>query len=388
MAGATEATATRASAAAPAAAGQGAAGDDAEWAVLEALCLSFADRRPLPAEAVQRMHCQTFSWGTFLMHATTHKLHLVAASQLLTSEAAAFVPKRIRALLQDAWLLNQHKARLLAAEAVRVTSAAATRDVVVVVRKGIAFDFEFYGAMGARTFADIDYLVLPAARASAMALFSDLGYSVGDFDHASATIVPMERRRLAAYRLNPDHLPKMVVTLDDPVIRFVDADVANSLTWHQSAYTVPLEQPVASARALRLGAAGDIRVLPADYQFLDTVLHLFREAYVETVLREDNAITLSAFLDVVLCWRWCLSQGTTSDMLGALVHRLELSPPVSWVLAHTDALFGTTMLAALGRSADGATLPLASWQPMDGRPGRWHGDLRRRLIEGGGIRPE
>lgn len=356
-----------------------------EWSVLEALCASFAERRPLDGAALERVADPAFRWGVFLEHAVTHKLHLLAAAWLLPGPAGAHVPKRLRTLLQEAWTVNRHRARLLAREAGRITRAARERGVTLAVRKGIAFEHQFYGALGARYFADIDFLALPADRQAVAGVLGELGYTAGDFDFASGAVIPFDRRQLAGYRMHPDHLPKMVLATGDPVVRWIDADVANSLTWAGSGLDVPLEPALAAGAALELGDGQVATVMPPAYQLLDDVLHLFREAYVQTPLREDNAVVLSAFLDVWLCWRWCREQGADP---GALIRAAGVEGPAAWVLEHTDRLFGTDLRAQAGVRVDDEHVPLDGWRPVSGdHRGRWHGDFRRRLAAGGGIEP-
>jgi hypothetical protein len=229
-------------------------------------------------------------------------------------------------------------------------------------------------------------MVCPDQRDAAAALLRTLGFRIGRSDDHDASVAELDRTLLAVHALYPDHLPRFVGATTDPSVRYVEVDVACSLTWATSDYHVPLGAPFDALCEVGSPCADSaLLTFPPAYQFLDAAMHLFREAFVGLPNGRGSAswATLSAFVDIrLLCRRY----GAAMRASGLPEEVSGLGAPVAWVLAHTDRLFGTGHLAGLGLAAFADEDWIASWRPAGMACQRWHGDMRRRLRDGGELR--
>jgi hypothetical protein len=362
---------------------------DAAWVLLETLVRHFGEEAPA-GEVATHAADPTFSWGRLIEHALTHKLQALVAATLLREEFGPTVPKRIRGYFRDALNVNRHRVRVYGAAAARVVAAAREARLPLAARKGIAVEHTLYGARAARYFTDVDFMIRPEDAAAFTAVMGGLGYAGGEYDVGRSAIVPHDRKTLITYKLNPDHLPRFAALTGDPVVEYVEADVATSFTWTRSDYHVPLEGALAELVWIRLPhrdaeqSDAELPTFSALYQLIDTTLHLFREAFVESASRDGNPVTLSQFLDARLIWKRHGAQLAAGGGREALA-TLGIEAPVAWVLWHLDRLFGTRATADLGLEGVVDDTWAASWRPVGGGVERWHGDMRRRLYHGGSL---
>jgi hypothetical protein len=157
-------------------------------------------------------------------------------------------------------------------------------------------------------------------------------------------------------------------------------DVATSLTWTNSGYNVPVEAALATIVPIESGPLSGLPRLDMEFLLIDTMLHLFREAYLEiTIQQTGEDVGLLKFLDVALLWRRLMGSPAGARRLGELVRTHGIEAPIAWVAAHTDGVLGTDIVSALTlRSATGDDF-LYSWRASGGAQGRWHGSMRERL---------
>ena len=161
--------------------------------------------------------------------------------------------------------------------------------------KGIAFESTLYGGLGTRFMNDIDFMIAPRDREAAMSVIQELGFRPF-FEYAKDA-----RREEISSRLNQDHLPKLARTVDEPGIRTIQLDVANSLTWTKSPFDVPVEEALEDRVEQSVPGMSGV-TLPCFrpiYQFLFTVLHLFREAWLQKFVDFGNDVGLMKFGDVI-----------------------------------------------------------------------------------------
>lgn len=355
-----------------------------EWEALELIARGVATGADEDGSLDALLAEPRWDWGRMLHHLATHKLRGVAAERLLDERHRPHVPQRMRALLRELLALNRHRARVLGAHACRISGHAAREGIAAAARKGVVFDQELYGGRGTRVFSDLDFMVPPGDQAAFLALLEALGYVPGEYEPGADDIVPHDRRALLVYRMNPDHLPRMAAPTDDPLVPWVEVDVAGSLAWTRAEYDVPLEPAFAALHEVRPpGCDGALRTFPPEYQLLDAVLHLFREGFMESASRNGLPLTMSGLLDVALLWRR-FGDGL-SEGWGREVRRLGVEAPAAWVLGHADRVFGTAMLEGAGVADAFGEEWAGGWRAAGGAPMRWHGDMRRRLHGGGRI---
>jgi hypothetical protein len=212
----------------------------------------------------------------------------------------------------------------------------------------------------------------------------ELGYRVGRYDEATGRLVGLSRRDQVMYRLSPDHLPPFMRLTEHPLVPYVAFDFANSLTWAESPWAVPMDEALAECDMVRtVGDASGVslRSLTLPYAFLFTTLHLFREAWFERTAAEKT--TLGFFCDIVRFWRRYRPE--LCSILPDMVERFGLADPVSWVCAHTDEIFGTSITVDLGLQQHATDTWLHSARGTDGRPLSWKGTMRARLQRKDGL---
>ena len=232
---------------------------------------------------------------------------------------------------------------------------------------------------------DIDFMIAPRDREAVLSVMQQIGFRPF-FEYAKDA-----RREEISSRLNQDHLPKLARTVDEPGIRTIQIDVANSLTWTKSPFDVPVEealedrveQPVPGMPGVTLPCFRPI------YQFLFTVLHLFREAWLQKFVDFGNDVGLMKFGDVIRL----IDQNRKELTDGKLLQIMEahnVTHAVAWVLGNTDETFHTNTLELLALEKHGDEQLLANQMHSRGYVSALGQSMRERLQSKarGSLRPE
>lgn len=326
----------------------------AEWTVLELLARGIADEQE--RQTVREMLlADSFHWGELLEQALRHKMLPMLAYCVTSADLRFDIPLTIYQHLESALSWNRYQIELYRRETARVAQELAGGGIPFVVTKGIAFESTLYGGLGTRSMNDIDFMIAPRDREAAMGVLQGLGYRQF-FEWAKDP-----RREEISSRLNPDHLPKLARGSDEPGTRFINLDVANSLTWTKSPFDVPVEQalkdpveqPVPGLPGVSLPCFHPV------YQFLFTVLHLFREAWLQKFVDFGIDVGLMKFGDVIRLIDRDRAELITGDLLSILESH-NLAHPVAWVLRRLDETFQTQTLKMLGLGDYGDEELLAS----------------------------
>lgn len=345
-----------------------------EWRILEHLAFGSADadRDDMFADLLRA----EVNWGELLEQALRHRVLTLLAHEVVAGRHASALPLRVAEHLGNVLSLNRYRRGVWYGEVRRVLDAFARAGVETAVRKGAAYESTLYGGNGSRWLGDIDVLVRPADRDVVTDLLRALGYERGLYDFDTGEIVPFRRDELIRYRLNPDHLPTESLATGDELVPVIEVDVANSLTWARSDYQVPVEDALTGLRRHPVTGIDGLTVprMTPVYEFLDTVLHLFREAWFEWWLDKEQDVDLMKFGDVLRLWR--ANHAMLRAELADTVRHHQLVAPVCWVLEHLDRLHGGSVVAEAGLTGQTDAAFLAS-AGGDGR--NWHGDMRQRL---------
>jgi hypothetical protein len=353
--------------------------DTPEWAALE-LVLRMDLGLPASGDLERLVGAESFDWGELLEQALRHKLLPLAASYLTVDPVRSTIPWHVRGHLDRVLALNRYTLGVYRATAADIVRALDGAGVRFVATKGIVFESTLYGANGTRYMNDLDVMILPAQRADAVAALSEIGFRPGVYYPPSAEIQPHPRRETVTYRLNPDHVPLLVRLTGDPVAPATLLDVAYSLTWARSEYEVRVEDALATIATQPLPGHADV-ALPTFvpyYQFVFTALHLFREAWIDRWLAEDQDVNLAKFADVLRLWQ----RDGESLLANDLRDRLDedgIVQPVAWVLTHLDDLMGTEIAAAVGIHGSITESWLSSAYAPGGGIRHWQGPIRERL---------
>ena len=211
-------------------------------------------------------------------------------------------------------------------------------------------------------------------------LLPKLGYQTGLFDWKTQQLVPISRKNMMIFRMNPDHLPVHSRLTGDPVMQYLEVDFANSLTWHGSEYDVPLEVAMTDINYQPIAGFPDIEIpcLPPPFQFIGTVLHLFREAWFERWLEWEQDVDLTKFSDVIRLWRTHKAL-LANDSFVHILETFDIVDPMVWVLEHLDRTFNMDIVATLGLNGRISEAWLFSGRASGTQLYQWRGSMRERL---------
>ncbi|MEO6969307.1 MAG: nucleotidyltransferase family protein [Chthoniobacterales bacterium] len=344
-----------------------------EWTILELLARGIVDD---PEREMVRdlLLADSLDWGELLEQALRHHMVPMLAHHIVSAGLRFDLPMSIYQHLESALEWNRWQIEVFRREAVHVAQGLAGRGIHFVVTKGMAFESTLYGGLGTRHMKDIDFMIAPRDREAVLSVMQKLGFRPF-FDWAKDP-----RREEISSRLNPDHLPKLARAVDEPGTRTIMIDVANSLTWTKSPFDVPVEealkdtveQPVPGMPGVGLPCFRPM------YQFLFTVLHLFREAWLQKFVDFGNDVSLMKFADVIrLIDR---NRDALSD--GELLRTMEVHNvihAVAWVLGQLDETFPTHTLQMLALEKHGDEALLASQMQSSGYVRASGQSMRERL---------
>jgi len=346
-----------------------------EWRLLEILCHP-ADSEEGSDLVFETLRAEHVNLGTLVELAAEHRLLPMLAHAVVDRPPEAFFPPQLRAELLSLLLSNRRKVSRMRSAAAEVIAALRAAGVDVAVTKGLALEATVYRRLGTRKMNDIDIMVRPSDRGEVTRVMAELGYVHGFYNWREHRIDDPPPRFMAMFRLNPDHLPHFVRLERDGAGSIV-VDAANSLTWSASPWQVPLDEALSRLSTFSVPEAEfPLPTLSPVYQFLFTLLHLFRESwFVETAKRKDM---LYKYGDLVHLWSAHESE-LTAD-LPAIIEKFGLGRPVAWVLTHTDRIFSTD-LAAIAEVKRHATEDwLASGRGSGQAEMVWSGTMRERLF--------
>ena len=349
-----------------------------EWALLEliALGLGSEERDSFFKTTVRRPDLDA---QELMRQARRHKLVALLAC-CLEEQSQELADGEVMAELRRRLALNRRRMVRFRDEAIRLTRRFEALDIRCVCTKGITFESTLYHASGGRQMHDIDLMIHPSSRQSALAALADLGYRAGNYDEETGTIVELDRREQLVYKLSPDHLPHLQRLTGEPDQPFMDIDIANSLTWTRSEWQVPVEAALAEREWQPVpGREGEkIPCFASPFQLIFTTLHLFREAWFERNFDGINDVTLAKFGDVARLWAAHREAWETLG-LPRLLEELQVAEPVLWVLEHLDRTFGTDTVRSLEMAGRAGESWLSSGMKAGDQLLQWRGTMRQRL---------
>jgi hypothetical protein len=344
-----------------------------EWTILELLARGIVDD---PEREVARdlLSSDTLDWGELLEQALRHKMLPMLAHHIISSDLRFDVPMSIYHHLESALDWNRCQIDVFRRETVRVAQGLAGRGIQFVVTKGMTFESTLYGSLGTRHMNDIDFMIAPRDREAVMSAMQELGFRPF-FEWAKDA-----RREEISSRLNPDHLPKLMRTIDQPGTRTIHIDVANSLTWTKSPFDVPVEEALEDPVEQPVPGMPGVGVpcFRPVYQLLFTVLHLFREAWLQKFVDFGSDVGLMKFGDVIRLVDQDREELTDGELL-RIMETHNVTHPVAWVLRHLDETFHTDMLELLGLEKHGGEELLVSQMQSSAYVVAWGQSMRERL---------
>ena len=344
-----------------------------EWTILELLARGIVD------DAEQQtvrdlLLSQTLDWGELLEQALRHKMLPMLAHHIISEGLRFDVPMSIYLHLESALEWNRSQIDVFRRETVRVAQGLAGHGIHFVVTKGMTFESTLYGSLGTRHMNDIDFMIAPPDREAVMSGMQELGFRPF-FGWAKDA-----RREEISSRLNRDHLPKLAREIDQPGTRIINIDIANSLTWTKSPFDVPVEEALANPVEQPVPNMPGVSIpcFRPVYQFLFTVLHLFREAWLQKFVDFGTDVGLMKFGDVIRLIDRDRYELTDGELLRIMQTR-RVTDAVAWVLRHMDETFQTRTQELLALEKYGDEKLLASQMQSSAYVGAWGQSMRERL---------
>ncbi len=344
-----------------------------EWTILELLARGIVDH------SERQMFCdlvvgENLNWGELLEQALRHKMLPMLAYHIISANLRFDVPRSVYQHLESDLDWNRCQIEIFRRETARAAQGLADHGIRFVATKGMAFESTLYGGLGTRHMNDIDFMIAPRDREAVLSVMRDLGFRPF-FEWAKDP-----RREEISSRLNPDHLPKLARDIDQPGTRTINVDVANSLTWTKSPFDVPVEEALEDSVEQPVpGMPGvSIPCFRPKYQFLFTVLHLFREAWLQKFVDFGTDVGLMKFGDVIRLIDQNRNELTDGELLRIMkAHRVTHA--VAWVLRHLDETFQTRTLELFALGKHGDEELLASQMQSSAYVRAWGQSMRGRL---------
>ncbi|MEL6579975.1 MAG: nucleotidyltransferase family protein [Cyanobacteria bacterium J06621_12] len=348
-----------------------------EWALLELITLG------LYSNAEQEMFANLLraklDTKLLIKEAKRQKIITLLAYYVLSERYIHNLPADFahKSGLKKALFVNKHKINFYRHAAADIVRSFNLHNIRFVATKGISFESSIYPGNGSRSMGDVDFMILPQDRNKVSQVLAELGYKMGEFNCKTQQFQPHSRTTMIKYKLNPDHLPSHVLLTNHLLTPYIEVDVANSLTWTLCPFQIPTEVALEKINHQNMPKIDDV-LLPVfclPFQLIFTILHLFKEAWIEITLEmEGKDVNLSKFSDVIRLWRSHCHELDIPEFVGIL-EEYSLTQPVLWVLEHLDRTFNLDTVATLGlqnRVTD-------SWLYSASNSRQWQGTMRERL---------
>jgi hypothetical protein len=287
-----------------------------------------------------------FHLGEMIEQAMRHRLSYRVSAIFNRVRRDAGLPPSLVALMREGLHYNQNRLRAFRQAAAELAAALEERGIAFAFTKGLALESTVYRGEGTRHMNDVDLMIAPESREAVRDVLLGAGYATGDYNWDARRLEPLRRTTEVMYQMFPDHLPKFLKVLPDPVVPPIAFDVANSLTWHTSDWQVPVSAALARVERFEAGGARLPR-MSWDYSFLFLVLHFFREAWFVEHIGDGKDVTLAKVADLHLSWKHHREEILAAGLRERIAEH-ALQAPAAWVLAHVDRTLGSTMLAEVG----------------------------------------
>ena len=325
-----------------------------EWTILELLARGIVD------DSEQQMVrdllvAETLNWGELLEQALRHKMLPMLAHHVISADLRFDVPTSIYMHLESALEWNRCQIDVFRGETVRVAQGLAGRGIRFVVTKGMTFESTLSTVSVRRHMNDIDFMIAPQDREAVMSAMQELGFHPF-FEWARS----LAGRKSAAGSTATICLSSPA-RIDQPGTRIINLDVANSLTWTKSPFDVPVEEALENSVEQPVPSMPGVSIpcFRPKSQFLFTVLHLFREAWLQKFVDFGSDVGLMKFGDVIRLIDRDRAELTDGELLRTMESHRVIDA-VAWVLRRLDETFHTRTLEMLALEKHGDEKLLAS----------------------------
>jgi hypothetical protein len=318
-----------------------------EWTLLELLCF--------PASSVQRreefvslVKSHELEWANLVSNAIAHKLFGGLALALSSLQLSGCVPGHLYKYAQNFLYLNKEKNAVFARAATEVSRALGAKRIEHAFTKGLTAEVDIFRPNGEREMGDLDIAIAFENRSEAIAAMEELGFMSGlpVIEGSEFFIRPFDRRMQIIYSMAPDHIPHFTRPTGLASCPAVVVDFSHDMLWYGNPFGFSLSDCFGAGLRSFPCFEKQLPSFSLEVQFLWTILHLFRDAWLLTTMHFEKDVMLSKFRDVIYYWQ-AYGESLRSSQLKKLIRLGNIEAPVSWVLSHTDATFGTRIVSEL-----------------------------------------
>ena len=347
-----------------------------EWEILELICHG-TERNGNLEKIIPLFTSKNLNWGELIERAIRHRMLPALAEKVISLHLGVHIPDSIRYHLFQHLNINKWKIAIYYKVAMKLIKALQNQNIRFVCTKGITFESTIYNGVGSRELGDIDFMIHPKDQAIAIKTLKELNYEQGLLKEKENKIMPFDRKKLMRFQLFPDHIPHYSIKTNDPLIKAVPVDYAFSVTWARSQFQIPMEIVLKEIIYQKIPGASNILMpcLNPTFQFVFTILHLYREAKFINPVKMEKALNLMKFTDVLRIWNTYNSEIITNNF-SWLIKELGIVEPIAWVLEQTDIVFGTRIQELVG-------CPILEKEFLvefpDGKIGKWKCSMKTLL---------
>lgn len=268
--------------------------------------------------------------------------------------------------------------------ALRISGLFKKEGVSYVINKGIVLETHVHFGDGRRDLgSDIDFMILPEDRTKAFNILKGTGAIVGKYDTIVKQVIEHSREEILTYKFNPDHLLRFTLKTNKDFIDYIDIDVANSITWHNSEMQVPMEmafEDIESIEVMYDGVPHRIKKFNITFEFLFVVMHLYREAwFYKRTSKWNSDVNLKKFFDVYQ-YLSKYKKIIFNDTFYKKMDALGFLKPFKWVVMHTDNVFDSDFSKNLDTSDIDEKYLYGAFESQ-GKITHWKGEMKERLFE-------
>lgn len=358
--------------------------DNKEFEFLISLCKS--TRVYQPDLLVNEL--ENISWGKLLDISIRHSLlatlshHIAINHEILYSKGLLNHPLRNFFIREKQH--THYLKKIMIETIIKVSKMFDEEGILYVVNKGLVLDTHVHYGDGRRDLgSDIDFMILPEDRDRVFNTLKKHGAVVGKHNSLTGKLVEHSRQEVLTYKLNPDHLLRFVLSTGKDFINYIDIDIANSITWHNSDMQVSMRDAFKEITSINVeydDYAYTIHKFNNTYEFLFVIMHLYREAwFFKRSLQWNSDVNLKKFFDVYQYLTKYRDQ-IFNKIFYDKIKSLGVLKPFKWVVLHTDNIFDSDFSKMLDIT-DIDKNYLNGAFTSQGKIIQWKGDMKARLIE-------
>lgn len=287
-------------------------------------------------------------WSVVIEQSIKHKLLPLMWCTFKNCPDFDKIPFYIRDFMSNHYYSNANRTKLTYQHIQKITSIFEEHNVKYAVVKGLVLENQIYRNQCIKQIFDVDFVIDQKEYERVCVLLASHHILSGRMDYLTNTYKPHSRKEYLLFQLTKDHLPEHLVLTGDSVYPVIKIDITTNSDWinkgEESSNNFLAPDQLMNCEVTK---GINIPTLRYEYHFLYIILHLYRHAWSYRLINRNISIRLHMFNDILLFWL-NYKDFILQPLSFLLEEDDELRNRVSWVLQHTDRLFGTTIANELG----------------------------------------